>query len=106
MVFVWGSLGLLSEHPGNFGLENYLPPNIGGHSLQVVGGVLFVALLDFLISSIVFDAQGHVDGETHARMVKRMIELREENVILRSMQKGGGGSSTSKSAKKRSIKNN
>lgn len=93
MVVVWGGLGILSEYPdlvGDVGLQNYLPPNIKGDAMQVIGGVIFVALLDFLISSIIFDAKGHVDGETHSKMVKKMIELREENTILRSMVQGDG----------------
>ena len=77
---------MLSDYPllqSYLGIEGYLPPSIGLHALQVIGGTLFLGTFDYLISSIIFDAKGHVECEEHARVLEGMVTLREENDMLK-----------------------
>ena len=91
-VVSWTILWFLSTNPDlmeSMSLTDYLPPSIGSQCMQVIGGTLFLATFDFLISSIIFDAAGHVDCSTHAKLLESMITLREENDTLKLLLKVG-----------------
>ena len=100
-VVSWTILWFLSTNPElmeSMSLTDYLPPSIGSQCMQVIGGTLFLATFDFLISSIIFDAAGHVDCSTHAKLLESMITLREENDTLKLLLKvGSDGNQNEKS---------
>jgi hypothetical protein len=90
VIFIFGSLGILSEYPQiliGIGMDGYLPPGIYSQSVQVTGAVLFLSTFDYLVSSIVFDAAGHVECSEHARVLEALITLREENDALKMLLK-------------------
>ena len=105
MVTMWTILWVLSSNPDlmeSMSIADYLPPSIGSQCMQVIGGTVFLATFDFLISSIIFDAAGHVDCQTHAKLLESMITLREENDTLKLLLKvGSDGNQHEKSSTKR-----
>jgi hypothetical protein len=85
---IWGVLGLLSDHRGvlkEMGLSDYVPPNMSSQAAQVIGGTLFLSIFDYLVENIIMDAQGNVTSGEHQRVLERMIDMREENEMLKRM---------------------